>query len=157
MKGPCGALVGIAVGREYLEANVGKDRLHVLIPKNRQRVRLLARRAPNTPGANVIRVAIASVACQSRQGVVAKPTKHRPIPVEIDELDEFVSQAQRDFNRERLEIIRSQRPDTEILHLTDEERERFRQANLPVRDARGASTATRRRTLFCSSPTVRRC
>ncbi len=63
-----------------------------------------------------------------------RPERQQLVRETIDELDEFVFQAQRDFNRERLEIIRSQRPDMEILHLTDEERERFRQASLPVRD-----------------------
>lgn len=49
------------------------------------------------------------------------------------ELDEYIFEAQRDLNRERLEIIRS-RSSIEISELTEDERDAFREASLPLRE-----------------------
>ena len=62
------------------------------------------------------------------------PERQQLVRTTVDELDAFVFQVQRDFNRDRLDIIRSQRPGLEIIHLTEDQRERFRQASLPVRE-----------------------
>lgn len=51
----------------------------------------------------------------------------------VGELDEYIFQVQRDFNRERLKKIQ-QASDIEIIRLFDEERAAFRQASMPVRD-----------------------
>ena len=51
----------------------------------------------------------------------------------IAEVDEFIFDAQRRFNSERMEIIQRQRPDMQIVHLTEDQRDHFRQASLPVR------------------------
>ncbi len=51
----------------------------------------------------------------------------------VRELDDYIFQVQRDFNRKRLETIR-QASDIEVIRLTEDERSAFRQASMPVRD-----------------------
>ncbi len=52
----------------------------------------------------------------------------------IAELNDYIFEVQREFNSERMELILHQRPDLSLLTLNDEQRERFRQASLPVRN-----------------------
>lgn len=51
----------------------------------------------------------------------------------IPELNEFIFQTQKRLNEERLEIIK-ENSDIEVIELTDEEREAFREASQPVRE-----------------------
>lgn len=50
----------------------------------------------------------------------------------VEELNDFIIDTQEEVNEERLEIIRNS-SDIEIIELTDEEREVFREAAMPVR------------------------
>ena len=53
----------------------------------------------------------------------------------VAELNDYILKVQREFNQERLSLIRRNRPDLEIItELTPEEREAFRQASQPVRE-----------------------
>lgn len=52
----------------------------------------------------------------------------------IDELNEYILDVQRQYNAERLETIRQNKPTLNIIEeLTDEQRSAFREASLPVR------------------------
>jgi len=51
----------------------------------------------------------------------------------LADLDDYVFGVQEQFNRERLDQIR-ERSDIEVVRLDEEQRERFRQASLPVRE-----------------------
>ena len=51
----------------------------------------------------------------------------------IHELQDHIFEVQTRYNRERLETIRQRKPEMEITHLTAEERNRFREASLQVR------------------------
>lgn len=62
------------------------------------------------------------------------PERQEMVTGVIDELHDYVYDVQRDYNAERLERIREEQPDINIVEsLTDEEREAFRKASLPVR------------------------
>lgn len=52
----------------------------------------------------------------------------------VRDLHDHVFDVQRDFNRDRLETIRERKPGIQMIELTEEQRERFRRASLPVRD-----------------------
>ena len=52
----------------------------------------------------------------------------------IGELNDFIFDVQEQYNQERLETIKKNKPDIEILQLTAEERDAFREASLPVRE-----------------------
>ena len=52
----------------------------------------------------------------------------------IAELEPEIAEIEERYNRERLDIIRERRPEIEVIELTAEERARFREASLPVRD-----------------------
>lgn len=52
----------------------------------------------------------------------------------VAELHDHIFDVQREFNSERLAIIRDQRPELSILTLSDAERQQFHEASLPVRD-----------------------
>ena len=51
----------------------------------------------------------------------------------IGELQDYIFEAQREFNRERLDIIKKRKPGIEILRLDAEEQARFREASLRAR------------------------
>ena len=53
----------------------------------------------------------------------------------ISDLDPYIDQVQRKLNRERLKTIRKDRPDMALLELSSAQRDVFRQASLPVREA----------------------
>jgi len=61
------------------------------------------------------------------------PERRQLLEEVVAELDEAVFGIQRDLNAERMEVIR-QAGDTEIVELDEEQRKRFREASLPVRD-----------------------
>jgi TRAP-type C4-dicarboxylate transport system substrate-binding protein len=50
------------------------------------------------------------------------------------ELDDYVFDVEQRFNRERLEWMRSKRPELTVVRLDEGEREAFRRAAAPVRD-----------------------
>lgn len=52
----------------------------------------------------------------------------------ISELNDFIFDVQEQYNQERLENIKKRKPEIQILELTAEEREAFREASLPVRE-----------------------
>jgi len=52
----------------------------------------------------------------------------------VADLQDEIFEVQRKFNRERLETIQERNPDVQIVRLTEDERERFREASLPVRE-----------------------
>ena len=52
----------------------------------------------------------------------------------VRELDPWIFELQRKLNAERLETIRERKPEMEIVRLSEEERGRFRERSLPVRD-----------------------
>jgi tripartite ATP-independent transporter DctP family solute receptor len=63
------------------------------------------------------------------------PQRQQVVREVIAELDEYILERQQEYNAKRLDLIRAKRPDLNIIEeLTDEEREQFRQASLPVRD-----------------------
>ena len=51
----------------------------------------------------------------------------------VHDLQGYIDGVQRRFNDERLDTIKKKRPDLHIIHLTPTQRDRFRQASLPVR------------------------
>jgi len=53
----------------------------------------------------------------------------------VADLQDEILEVQHDYNAERLEMIRAKRPEIEVVELTAAEREAFRKASLPVRDA----------------------
>jgi tripartite ATP-independent transporter DctP family solute receptor len=62
------------------------------------------------------------------------PERQQLVRDVVDDLNAYILNVQRDFNAQRLELICEAKPTMEIIELTNEERERFRQASLPVRD-----------------------
>jgi TRAP-type C4-dicarboxylate transport system substrate-binding protein len=52
----------------------------------------------------------------------------------VEELHDYIFEVQRRFNEERLERIEQQKPELQIIALTEEERERFRDASRPVKE-----------------------
>lgn len=52
----------------------------------------------------------------------------------VAELTDYIYEVQEEFNQERLEIIKQERPDIEMIELTDEEREPFRERAQQARD-----------------------
>jgi TRAP-type C4-dicarboxylate transport system substrate-binding protein len=52
----------------------------------------------------------------------------------IADLGTEIAEIEERYNRERLDIIRERRPEIQVIELTPEERARFREASLPVRD-----------------------
>lgn len=52
----------------------------------------------------------------------------------IAELNDFIFEVQEEYNQKRLETIKENKPEIEIIQLTTEERQAFREASLPVRD-----------------------
>jgi tripartite ATP-independent transporter DctP family solute receptor len=64
----------------------------------------------------------------------ALPEKEKEMIREVvSELNDFIFDVQERYNRERLGIIKKNKPDIKILRLTDKERNAFREASLPVR------------------------
>ena len=62
------------------------------------------------------------------------PERRRMVEEIIDELNDYIFELQRRFNRERLDIIRENRPEMVIYELGPEERARFRERSMPVRE-----------------------
>ncbi len=52
-----------------------------------------------------------------------------------DELADYIFEVKREFEEERLAEIQERKPDIQIIRLNEEERERFREASMPARDA----------------------
>jgi len=53
----------------------------------------------------------------------------------IAELADFIFEVQDQYNQERLETIKAEKPDIEIIELSDEEREAFRERSMQAREA----------------------
>ena len=53
----------------------------------------------------------------------------------IAELADFIFEVQDQYNQERLETIKAEKPDIQIIELTDEEREVFRERSMQAREA----------------------
>jgi TRAP-type C4-dicarboxylate transport system substrate-binding protein len=53
----------------------------------------------------------------------------------IAELADFIFEVQDQYNHERLETIKAEKPDIQIIELTDEEREAFRERSMEAREA----------------------
>ena len=53
----------------------------------------------------------------------------------IDELADFIFKVQDQYNQERLETIKAEKPDIQIVELTDEERQAFRERSMEAREA----------------------
>lgn len=51
----------------------------------------------------------------------------------IKELSDYIAETQSEFNKERLDTILKKNPEVKVIQLTEEEREVFRQASVPVR------------------------
>lgn len=63
------------------------------------------------------------------------PERRKMVGEIIAELDEFIFEKQTAYNAARLEIIRERKPDIKIISdLTDEERDKFREASMAVRE-----------------------
>ena len=62
------------------------------------------------------------------------PERRELVQGVVGDLQDEIFQIQRQFNLERLDTIKERNPDLAILRLTEQEREKFRQASLPVRD-----------------------
>lgn len=52
----------------------------------------------------------------------------------VDECNEYVFEVQKRLNSERLEAMKAARPSLNVIELTEEEREVFRQASMPARE-----------------------
>jgi len=62
--------------------------------------------------------------------------EHRQVLDEtIDELADFIFKVQDQYNQERLETIKAEKPDIQIIELTDEERRAFRERSMEARGA----------------------
>ncbi len=70
------------------------------------------------------------------------------------ELDDYIFDLQKSFNRERLETIR-QESDIEMVELTDDERAVFREAAMPVRDSYVESVGERGQAILDAVTTAR--
>lgn len=62
------------------------------------------------------------------------PERRQLLDDVVDELDEYVFDVQRRFNRDRLETILERKPELGVLRLDEEERARFRAASRAVRE-----------------------
>jgi len=62
------------------------------------------------------------------------PERQEMVQGVVADLQDEIFEVQRKFNRERLETIQERNPDVRTVRLTEDERERFRQASLPVRE-----------------------
>ncbi len=63
------------------------------------------------------------------------PQEYQEMILEVvDELVDYIYQVQEDFNDGRLELILERKPQIEMIHLTAEEREAFRELAMPVWD-----------------------
>lgn len=63
------------------------------------------------------------------------PERRRLVQQIVEELHEYIFEVQRRFNEERLERIQRQKPGLQVIALTEKERERFREASRPVKEA----------------------
>lgn len=61
------------------------------------------------------------------------PDRQQLVRDVVADLNGYILNVQQDFNLHRLDLIRQAKPTLEIIELTDEQREQFRQASLPVR------------------------
>jgi TRAP-type C4-dicarboxylate transport system substrate-binding protein len=62
------------------------------------------------------------------------PERRQLLDEVVDELDDYVFDVQRRFNRDRLETILERKPELHVLRLDEEERARFRAASRAVRE-----------------------
>jgi tripartite ATP-independent transporter DctP family solute receptor len=62
------------------------------------------------------------------------PNRQQLIQDVVGELNEYILQVQQDFNSRRLKLILAAKPSLNVIELTAEERDRFREASLPVRE-----------------------
>jgi len=63
------------------------------------------------------------------------PERQRMVQRTIGELRDYIFDVQREYNRDLLETIKEDEPELNIIDdLTDEQRDRFREASLPVRE-----------------------
>jgi TRAP-type C4-dicarboxylate transport system substrate-binding protein len=61
------------------------------------------------------------------------PARRRMVEEIVDQLQTEIYETQRRFNEERLELIREERPDLNVVRLSEEERAAFRERSLAVR------------------------
>lgn len=52
----------------------------------------------------------------------------------VAEMSDYIFDKQAEFNQQRLESIKKDKPDMKMVHLTAEERDAFKQASMPLRD-----------------------
>lgn len=62
------------------------------------------------------------------------PERQKLVTGVVHDLQGYIDGVQRRFNDERLDIIKKKRPDLHIIHLTPDQRDKFRQASMPVRE-----------------------
>lgn len=63
------------------------------------------------------------------------PERQKLVLDVVDELNDYILQVERQYNRERLQRIRERKPDLQIIEtLTPQQRDAFREASQPVRD-----------------------
>jgi tripartite ATP-independent transporter DctP family solute receptor len=62
------------------------------------------------------------------------PERREMVRSVVRDLQDEIFEIQRTFNRQRLETIEERNPDLEIIRLTEEQRQQFREASLPVRE-----------------------
>ena len=62
------------------------------------------------------------------------PEEKKWVDESIDELSGYIAETQTKFNNERLDIIREKNSDIQVIELTKQERDAFRQASVPVRE-----------------------
>jgi tripartite ATP-independent transporter DctP family solute receptor len=62
------------------------------------------------------------------------PARQQLVREVVQDLNGYILAVQRDFNAHRLEMICEAKPTLQIIELSDDQREQFRQASLPVRE-----------------------
>lgn len=77
---------------------------------------------------------VTTVATQERFFESLSPPRRSMVNEVVGELQPRIFDVQRRFNEERLERILERKPETVIVELTEEERARFRERSLPVRE-----------------------
>ena len=77
---------------------------------------------------------VTTVASNERHFEALSPELRQLVLRVIDELQDHVFEVQSRFNAERLDLIRQRKPEIRVEELTEDERARFRQASLGVRD-----------------------
>jgi tripartite ATP-independent transporter DctP family solute receptor len=78
---------------------------------------------------------VASVVANQRFYAGLPEERRRLVDDTVRDLEDFIFDVQRDLNARRLDRMREKRPELDVIELSDEEREAFRRASLPVREA----------------------